>query len=105
MYYAENKQAGFDHHAFRKSLDDCQASIIVSYEDCPPIRELYLLKDGWQIEERVVTRSLGNNAKSAKELLLIRPSAWAAERYQPVRYRIQDAFDDDGNSRFPLNDN
>ena len=95
MYYAENKQTGFDHHAFRKSLDDCQASIIVSYEDCPPIRELYLRKDGWQIEERVVTRSLGNNAKSAKELLLIRPSEWAAQQSKRVRYYIPDIFSDE----------
>ena len=97
-YYAENKQAGFDHHAFRRSLDECQASIIVSYEDCPEIRELYLPEDGWQIEARGVTRALANDAKKATELLFSRLSDWARSQPRPKRKRIDDIYDDIGNA-------
>lgn len=96
-YYAENKQTGFDHYALRKRLDDCQASIIVSYEDCPEIRALYLSQDGWSVEEKVVTRSLGNNAKEATELLFFRLSDWARSQPRPIRKRIDDIYDDMGN--------
>ncbi len=62
-FYNENKVEGFNHKLLRASLDGCRASCIVSYEDCPQVRDLYLSEDGWQIEQKRVRRALGNNSK------------------------------------------
>jgi site-specific DNA-adenine methylase len=86
-FYAVNKGPGFDHAAFRSALDSCDASMMVSYEDHPIVRELYQKSDGWEIQQRDVTRALANNGKPATELLLIRLSPWAAARSENRRSR------------------
>lgn len=91
-FYDVNKRDGFDHRAFRDRLDRCTASLIVSYEQCDPILDLYLPTDGWSIREKEVTRSLANNAKQAVELLLIRKSDWARKQPRRRRFHLPDLF-------------
>lgn len=76
-YYQVNKGEGFDHHAFRQSLDKCKASLLISYADHEMIRDLYRREDGWITKEADFTRSLGNSGKRARELLLVRRSPWS----------------------------
>lgn len=79
-FYAVNKSDGFDHVALHNALETSLASLLVSYEDHPLIRDLYSEADGWLIKHVDVTRSLGNNGKRARELLIIRKSAWARQQ-------------------------
>ncbi len=79
-FYAENKHDGFDHVALRQGIECSQASFLVSYEDHPQVRDLYSEADGWLIQEADVTRSLGNNGKRARELLIVRKSEWAQKQ-------------------------
>ena len=96
-FYDVNRAEGFDHAAFRKSLDACQASIMVSYAVCRKVRDLYSAADGWEIEKKKVKRCLGNQGKTVTELLLIRMSDWAAENAlkPPRRMRVRDIFADE----------
>ena len=84
-FYAANKRDGFDHVALREALERSQASLLVSYEDHPLIRDLYSESDGWLIKQMDVTRSLGNNGKRARELLIVRKSAWAQNQTGTMR--------------------
>ena len=79
-FYAVNKREGFDHVALRAALECSKASLLISYEEHPLIRDLYSEADGWLIKQVDVTRSLGNNGKRARELLLIRKSTWARQQ-------------------------
>jgi len=97
-FYSVNKREGFDHRAFRESLDRCQASLLVSYERDPngEVLDLYKPGDGWRVDDKRVTRSLGNKGKEATELLFIRMSDWARERAPRWRIkRVRDMFDDE----------
>ncbi len=97
-FYTVNKRDGFDHVALRTRLDECRASVLLSYEDHPEIRTLYPPAEGWIIKERSVTRSLGNNGKRATELLIVRKSEWAArqEGTMPSRSGLRDMYDLEG---------
>ena len=79
-FYAVNKRDGFDHQALREALECTQASLLISYEEHPLVRDLYSEADGWLIKQVDVTRSLGNSGKQARELLIIRKSAWARQQ-------------------------
>lgn len=83
-YYAVNKIEGFDHHAFRKSLDQCKASLLISYQDHAIVRDIYRREDGWITKEAEVTRSLGNSGKRVRELLIVRKSAWSATQQSGI---------------------
>lgn len=79
-FYAVNKRDGFDHVALHDAVERTQASLLISYEEHPLIRGLYSEADGWLIKHVDVTRSLGNKGKQARELLIIRKSAWARQQ-------------------------
>ncbi len=79
-FYAVNKRDGFDHVALRDALECTRVSLLISYEEHPLIRDLYSESNGWLIKQVDVTRSLGNNGKQARELLIVRKSAWARQQ-------------------------
>lgn len=99
-YYAVNKRDGFDHGALRNSLESCQASLVLSYEDHPLVRDLYSPVDGWHIKQADVTRYLGNNGKKARELLIVRKSGWARQQAGSMASPsgLRDIFGLDGES-------
>jgi len=94
LYYGPNKREGFDHRAMRDAIESCRASVVVSYGEDERIRDLYLREDGWRIESKSTTCSLGNNDKQAEELLLVRVSDWAKSRAgaRPRRMKAVDLF-------------
>jgi DNA adenine methylase len=92
-YYDVNKTGGFDHRALRDAVEPLAGSVVISYYDRPEIRELYA---GWRIETKPVIVHAGSVMRDDTELLIIRPSAWAAAHAK--RKRIRELFDAEGNA-------
>ena len=88
-YYAVNREEGFDHQALRDAVEPLQASVVVSYYKSDYVINLY---KGFEVAEKQVSTKIGDVARQDTEILLIRPSAWARQRWR--RPRMVDLFPD-----------
>ena len=86
-YYEANKANGFDHQALREAIEPLQASVVVSYYKSDFVINLY---KGFEVAEKQVSTKIGDGARQDTEILLIRPSAWARQRWR--RPRVRDLF-------------